>query len=147
MKNISSLSDSCIYPGIYVPLTREKEILRELKHLKKENVVHPPISISELSDSFKLEMFIPGMKRENIIIDASDLRVFIYGTHREPEDFQKNADQIGSFKWEGFGSHFKLPKNADIEFASAEYKSGMLSIHFHKTHKPTKKLHTHLVVY
>ncbi len=144
MKNFVGLSDCTIYPGVYVPLMKGKEVLHELKHLKKEDVAHPPVNIAELPDLFKIEMVIPGMKREEIMIDAKDHKLFVYGAHKKPNESKEPRQGSPSG---GFGKRIKLPKNADIEFASAEYKSGILSICCLKTNKPTKKLHTHLVVY
>jgi HSP20 family protein len=144
MKNLAGLSDCTIYPGVYVPLTKGKGLLHELKQLKKEDVVHPSANIAELPDSFKIEIVIPGMKREEIMIDAKDHKLFVYGAHKKSD---VTKEQIEEPVYGGFGKHIRLPKNADIEFASAEYKSGVLSICFLKTNRPTKKLHTHLIVY
>jgi HSP20 family protein len=144
MKNFVSFSQDTIYPGVYVPLIKGKEVLDELKHLKKEDMVHPSVNIAELPDSFKIEMAIPGMKREEIMIDAEDHKLFVYGAHKK---IYESEDQVGT-TCGGFGKRIKLPKNADIEFASAEYKSGILSICFLKTKKSiNKKLRTQLVVY
>ncbi len=144
MKNLVGLSDCSVYPGVYVPLQKGNEVLRELKQLKKEDVVHPATNISELPDSFKIEMVIPGMKREEIMVDAKDHKLYIYGAHKRRIAVK---DQIEEPLFGGFGKHIKLPKNADIEFAVAEYKSGVLSICCLKTSRSTKKLRTHLIVY
>ena len=39
MKNFVSFSQDTIYPGVYVPLIKGKEVLDELKHLKKEDML------------------------------------------------------------------------------------------------------------
>jgi len=142
MKNLSGLSDCSVYPGVYVPFKGGSEVLHQLKRLKKQSVAHPTVNISELPDSFKIEMIIPGMKRDEIMIDARDHKLFVYGTHKHQDTTGELTGVLGAFD-----RHIKLPRNGDIEFASAEYKSGILCICFLKTDKPNRSLNTRIVVY
>ena len=63
------------------------------------------------------------------------------------EDFKKENLQIHEFDTECLERHILLPKHADIEFVSAEYSKGILSLHIPKTEYPQKKLTSRIVVY
>ncbi len=62
--------DCSIYPGDYMPLLRAEEIEEELKLSHEGEALFPPVNITELADSFKVEVAIPGVRREDFLLHA-----------------------------------------------------------------------------
>lgn len=140
-------SDYSIYPGDYVPLIKEEQIREELKHPHKGKMLFPPANITELADSFKIEIAIPGVKREDILIRADENVLSVYVLHKECPMHDQESIQLHEFNYECFERHIILQDNADAEFVSAEYKEGILLLYVPKTKQPAKNLHTSIVVY
>lgn len=88
----------------------------------------------------------PGVKREDILIDVEGNVLTVWVLHREfgpcPVCFQ-----LHEFNYECFERHIILPENADAEFISAEYKEGILQIYFPKTKRLSKSINKRIVVY
>ena len=75
MKNdILYATDDClIYPGAYVPLLKEEEIQLALNRSHLGETFLPPVNVTELADSFKVEIVIPGgVKREDFLIRSDE---------------------------------------------------------------------------
>ena len=138
-------SNCLIYPGEYVPLMNEKQMHEELSKLCKTDSRFPHVNVTEFDDSFKVEVAIPGVKRENFHVYADDNILSVCVVNKEP-GLAEETFQLNEFNYDCFESHITLPDNADPEFVSAEYRSGILCLHMLKTKIPSKK-HTRIVVY
>lgn len=136
-----------IYPGGYVPLFNTEEVWKELGHPGEGNVILPPVNVTEFPDSFKIEAAIPGMKREDFLIDADNNVLSISVLHKECEREANKNFQLHEFNYNCFNRHVILPENADTEFVKAEYKSGILTIYVPKLIHPAINQHTRIVVY
>jgi HSP20 family protein len=139
-------SDHSTYPGEYVPLLREEEVKEELKH-SHAGEIHPPVNITELADSFEVEVAIPGVTREEFFIyaDKNVLSVFVL---RQEAQIQKSKNfHLHEFDYQCFTRSIVLPENVDIEFACAEYKAGILHMYVPKMKQPAKNVHANIVVY
>jgi HSP20 family protein len=84
------------------------------------------------NNCYKIEMAVPGARREDFIINVHDNVLFIAALPRN------NNDSIEQ--------HLVLPSNADSEFASAEYRQGLLNLYISKTNKLSKTTNQ-IVVY
>jgi HSP20 family protein len=148
MKNtISHDIDCLIYPGVFVPLMKEKEVQNELKKSYKSKTVLPAVNVTELSDSFKVEVSIPGVKREDFLIFADENILSVCAVHKDCGLHKGEKSQRHEFNHECFDRHIILPENADSDFISAEYAAGILYLHVPKTKQPAKNLHTRIAVY
>jgi HSP20 family protein len=136
-----------IYPGEYIPLFNTEEVWKELGHPQEGNMLLPPVNVTEFPDSFKIEAAIPGMKREDFLIDADNNVLSISVLHKEGRGGKKENFQLHEFNFNCFNRHVILPENADTEFVKAEYKNGMLTIYVPKIIKPSFNRHTRIVVY
>ncbi|CAN5729876.1 hypothetical protein BH10BAC3_BH10BAC3_05690 [soil metagenome] len=137
-----------VYPGAYVPMLNEKEIDKYIHEPHKNELVFPVINMTELNDSFKIEVMIPGVRREDFFIHADDNILTVCVIHKDKELSMSN-EQIG-FRiadYECLDRHITLPKNVDPEFISAEYKDGTLCMFAHKIKRPNRPLHSTIVVY
>jgi HSP20 family protein len=85
MNNITSHQTVySIYPVEYVPLLKEEEVKKELKKTHAGDRVRPSVNIAESPDSFKVEVAMPGMKREELLIHANENILPICAVHKEP---------------------------------------------------------------
>jgi HSP20 family protein len=145
-KTTSYQTVGSIYPGQYVPLLKE-EIREALKHTADTDNPFLNVTLTELQNSFKVEVAIPGVERDEFRVQSDDNILSICVLHKKPfipeaENFPPNQ-----CNYECFERNILLPENADIDFISAEYKAGMLCIHVPKTREPVKNLHTEIIVY
>ena len=148
MENDVLYDSGClIYPGSYVPLLKEEEVQSALKRPHEGETVLPPVNVTELADSFKVEVAIPGVKREDFLIHSDGNVLSVCVLHKECGLHEGERFQLHEFNYECFDRHIILPDNADSEFISAEYKSGILRLYVPKAKHPAKNLHTRIVVY
>jgi HSP20 family protein len=148
MKNIILYDSGCsIYPGDYVPLVKAEEIEEELKHSHEGDTLFPPVNITELADSFKVEVAIPGVRREDFLLHTHENVLFVRVLHKEYVVEGSERFQLHEFNYQCFDRPIVLPDNADAEFTSAEYKAGILRLYIPKSDQPTKGRNTRIVVY
>jgi HSP20 family protein len=144
---ISKDTGYSVYPGGYVPLHKAKEIQEELKQWHKTKNDYLPVNIKELIDSFIVEVAMPGVKREDFLIEADENIVSICMLHNEYDILEGENFQLHKLNCKCFEREIILPKNVDTEFISAEYKAGILRLHVPKVKQPSKNLHTRIVIY
>ena len=148
MKNDILYSPGCsIYPGDYMPSLRAEEIEEELKLSHEGEALFPPVNITELADSYKVEVAIPGVRREDFLLHAKENVLFVRVLHKEYVVEGSERFQLHEFNYQCFDRPIVLPDNADAEFISAEYKAGILRLHLPKSEQPAKNPHTRIVVY
>jgi len=141
--------DYSIYPGEYVPLLNEKEVSDQLKRKHKDDIIHPPVNMTELTESFKIEVAMPGIKREELLILANGNVISVYAIHKEKENgiHKRGNIRLHEFDCNCFDRHIILPENVDTEFVSAKFKEGILRMHVPKTKRPSKNVNTRIIVY
>lgn len=142
-----NISTCYTYPGSYVPLLTPEQIDEELCRIHIGDLQLPPVNIEELGDAFKIEIAVPGLKREDFLIhiDSHTLYIRVLNT-----DLQKKANinfKQHEFNFECFEKRIRLPQNADAGFLSAEYKTGLLVVTIPKSSRPVENPHLQIVVY
>jgi HSP20 family protein len=126
---------SSVYPGEYVPLFNENDLKKTIKHSTKNKTNNPPVNIKELMDFYKIELAVPGVKRENIVLNSYGNILSLSVIHNE---FNPDRD---------YNRKIVLPDNAEPIFVSAEYKSGILHLYIPKSTHPLKWTNTKIAVY
>lgn len=139
--------DSSIYPGEYVPFLNETEVKDEINHTDKKDIIHPAVNITEQSDSYKIEVAIPGVKREELLIYTKENILSICAINNEKVNSARRNLQVQEFSYKWFDRHILIPEDADTTFINAEYKSGILRLHIPKASRPINNLHTRIIVY
>jgi HSP20 family protein len=148
MKNNLSYNREClVYPGEYVPSLEAEELIEKLKTHNDEMVALPPVNITELVDSFKIEVAVPGVRREDFFIDVNEHVLTIVVLHYECDNRNKGASQLHEFDCGCFKRFIMLPAYADPEFTSAEYRQGILTLHIPKSQDRPKSRTNQIVVY
>jgi len=135
-----------VYPGEYVPMPEAIALLEELKIHSGDAAANPLVNMDESRDCFKIEVQVPGVRREDIFIYAHDNVLSILVLRKDRENLKKKL-QIHEFNAGSFERHILLPDDADTEFTSAEYRQGMLILHIPKTYEPSKSNTNQIVVY
>lgn len=136
-----------IYPGVYVSLLKEEDVQEELNRSYEGEAVLPPVNVTELADSFKVEVVVPGVKRGDFLIHADENVLSVCVLHKECGLHEGESFQLHEFNYGCFDRHIILPDNADAEFISAEYRAGILRLYVPKAKLPAKNQHTRIVVY
>jgi HSP20 family protein len=137
-----------VYPGEYVPLPEKEALLAGLRIPGVDSAVKmPAVNMEELKDCFKIEILIPGAKREDIFTCIEDNVLSVVVLNNNCEQFNTGKLQIHEFDTECLQRHILLPANADAEFAKGEYKDGTLSIYISKTQEPSKTNTQRIMIY
>jgi len=139
--------DYAVYPGEYVPFLEEEEIKEELKHEHDGTTILPPVNVTELATWFKVEVAVPGVKREEFLIYADGNILSISVMHKDYEIPQPEYFHLHEFNYHCFERHIILPKNVDAKFAHADYKEGILRMVLPKTEQTAKNQHSRIIVY
>lgn len=144
--NLYHSKECVVYPGEYIPMQGVEAMLEKLLLAGNDSVAKPLVNMDECRDFYKIEVAVPGVRREDFFITAHDTRLSIVVLHKEENNVKKGL-QIHEFETACFERHLLLPENADSEFVSAEYNQGILSLQIPKTYQPSKAGISQIVVY
>ncbi|MFN8244809.1 MAG: Hsp20/alpha crystallin family protein [Ferruginibacter sp.] len=136
-----------VYPGLYVPGYSEHDLRLELSKAKLLNGDLPPVNICHQPDCIRVEMAIPGMKREDFMVHADENILSIFVLHKEPIYIEEKDFRLHEFNYTCIDRQVVLPNDADVSFISAEYKDGILCIIIPKSVTPVSRQHADIVVY
>lgn len=146
--NLLYTTGSSIYPGEYVPLFKENDFNKIVKHFSKNKVNSLPLNIKELENSYKIELAVPGVKRENLFLKIYQNDLFISVIHNDQESYKPKGFQLHEFNFDRcFARKIVLPHDADPLFVSAEYKAGILHLHVPKSTRPVKRIDIKIAIY
>ena len=139
---------SSVYPGEYVSLYKESDFSKSVKYSSK-NKTSGRVNINESDNTYKIELAIPGVERENLFLKAwgNVLSVaVIYNSSGKP--LKQKKFRLHESAFDGSFCHkIILPDNADPVFISAKYRSGILQLHISKSNHPVKRVNTNIAVY
>ena len=104
---------------------------------------YPAVNIAENENSFVVSLDCPGLKEEDLNVEAMGNQLIISGERsweqeKEGKEFRRVESQYGKFE-----RAVELPDNAqtDADSVVAEYKNGVLSVDVPKRAKtPTSKI-------
>lgn len=137
--------ECAIYPGEYIPLPEHQALLEACK-VSGNNSAVLHVNMDEYQDSFKIDITVPGVKREDIFIQVQDNILSLVVLHKENEEMRKKL-QIHEYDADFLERQLVLPKNADTEFISAEYRQGILTLYIPKAEDPSCKNLQQIVIY
>ena len=125
-----TLEERNIYPGLYTPSLDVEGLKYEgAKEVENLNEV-PSVSETEFENHFLIELSLPGIPRENIMVYAQDeiISVFIKDAACHlPNLHSKSLDK------RGYACHnIKLPGHIETGFISASFRKGLLRIYVPK---------------
>jgi HSP20 family protein len=106
----------------------------------------PAVNIRDNEENFKVEMAVPGMKKEDFNIDLENNILTISAEDRAEEESKgENGNYTRrEFRYSAFKRSFTLPEAADGDKIFAGYKDGVLEITIPKREealpKPPKQI-------
>lgn len=90
--------------------------------------VKPSANISENDKRYKLEMGLPGVRKDEVKIELIDHELLISGHKENVTDTENEGYSRREFNYNDFKRTFIIPKNVDIENINAGFNDGMLEI-------------------
>jgi HSP20 family protein len=147
MENETTYTTTYCYPGDYVPMLKKEEFEKEMAHFYEDKIVFPPANISELPDAYQVDVAMPGIRREEFVVNIESNVLFIRVLHKEAKLTVAPKLQVCGFNNVCFEKRVNLPANADPSFMNAEFKAGILRVIIPKATCPIDGSSTQVVVY
>lgn len=99
----------------------------------------PRVDIVDEKDTVKINVELPGMKKDDIKVTVDENVLTISGEHKH-ESEEKDKNYIRSERCYGsFSRSFTLPDDVNSEKIKADYKDGILTVGLTKIEKPKPK--------
>jgi HSP20 family protein len=98
--------------------------------LNTDAVTIPAINITEEKDSYKIEMAVPGLKKEDFDVNVEG-NLMTISCEKESETKEgKNESNYSrkEYNYSSFSRSFTLPENADPASVNAKYVDGILNL-------------------
>jgi HSP20 family protein len=96
---------------------------------------------NETDDEYILEIEMPGIEKEDIVMNVVDNVIEIRGEKKR--DVKQEAEDGGYFsyskKFTGFAKRINFPEDADLEKIDAIYNNGILKVRIKKKEELKKK--------
>ena len=124
--------ESFTYPGEYAPLFKEGDVQDVVNYVQGHKTVRPPVNIAETPDSYRIEVAMPGVERENILLLGREHTISLMGRNNTCSIHNEEHSQQHEFDYDCFSREIPVAGNADLEFANAVCHSGMLRIYVPK---------------
>ena len=138
---------SSIYPGQYELLGwQEQEIKEDCRHMH-ERLLNMQIEVKELRDHYSIEIAAPGFNREDFVIASNGRLLSLIAIKSPATRDEYPLDYIPGTEHQFIKEDIQLPKDVDTDFGMAEYKNGLLYIHFRKTNYPVESRQHPIIVY
>ena len=116
---------------------------RELPNVFSSNfntdISLPKVNIKETSDSFVVEMAIPGIKKSDLKIDLDNEILSISTESKEENEHHEDTYTRREFGYSSFKRTFTLPESVDDTKIDAKYEDGILNIYLPKKEEAKRK--------
>lgn len=99
----------------------------------------PPANIVETNKEFKLDLSVPGMKRDDFKVDVENGVLTITSEKEEEKNETEKNYRRREFSYSSFMRAFSLPENTDENKINAKYDNGMLQITIPKNEMTVSK--------
>jgi len=99
----------------------------------------PPVDIYETSDSIVLEAELPGLTKDNIVVEVKDSTLTLKGDKKfEREVKEENYHRVER-SYGGFQRAFTLPSTVQQDKVKAKFRDGILEITIPKAEEAKPK--------
>ena len=95
----------------------------------------PAVNIRETKNNYKLDVSVPGFKKDDFKISTEDGLLTISAETKEEKNEEKANYTRKEFSSSSFTRTFNLPENVEPDHISANYNNGLLEIELKKTGK------------
>lgn len=138
--NIPNKNEHSVYPGEYIPTPEAESMLLKLKDSCLGAACQHDYNLHEFEDYFSLNLEMPGLRKEEILIYVHDKIVSILVRSRNLPDAEGEDTKFQE-------QHMQLPENSDLGFAHAEYLDGVLKLYIPKAVNSSATISCQIVVY
>jgi HSP20 family protein len=98
----------------------------------REDRFTPSVNIAENDQRYKIEMGLPGFRKDDFKIDLEKDNLTIHGEMEKNRNHIREEYTRQEFDMESFEKSFQLPDNVDEEHITAKYIDGLLEIELPK---------------
>lgn len=140
-------NETTVYPGKFVPLVKREDIVNEHKKRKNTLVIEPAANIIDDEHFLKIEIAIPGVRREDFFIKVNKNRLAVIVLHKHSFHEKTCNYKLHEFDCDFFKRDILLPPNADAQLTRAEYREGILFLYIPKNDHPLQYRSCRIVVY
>jgi HSP20 family protein len=95
----------------------------------------PAIDVLETDTEVVIRADLPGMKKDEVLLEIADGTLVIKGEKKEEKEEKKAEYRLIERSWGAFERRFTLPSSVDAEGIRAEFVDGVLEVHMPKTAK------------
>jgi HSP20 family protein len=88
----------------------------------------PAVNVKETEDDFRLEVAVPGMRKEDFTVEVKDGVLSITGQRERKDEETRENYTRREFSYTSFRRRFTLPESADDARISASYTDGILEV-------------------
>ena len=99
----------------------------------------PAANVSETDNEYKIELAIPGFKKEEVKVNLENDVLTISAENKEEKEENNKKFTRKEFSYGSFTRSFLLPKAANAEKINAKYEDGMLKLEIAKKEEAIKK--------
>ncbi len=136
----------------YNPWTEMNALQRQLNQLFDEGVLTtserdlqkpsftPSAELYETDEAVILKLELPGIKAEDVDIQATKEAVYISGERKQETTSEENGVTRSEFRYGKFSRSIGLPALIDNTKISAEYKDGILNLTLPKAEEEKHKV-------
>ncbi|EAZ88482.1 Hsp20/alpha crystallin family protein [Crocosphaera chwakensis] len=106
----------------------------------KELTFAPSAELSETDEAVMLKLELPGIKADDVDIQATKEAIYITGERKEEAKSEENGVTRSEFRYGKFSRSIALPALIDNTKISAEYKDGILHLTLPKAEEEKNKV-------
>lgn len=132
---IQSEEQGYVYPGEYIPLAEMEVLLHELNPVHAVAGSSIPINVDDREDAMEIEMLVPGIAFENILLTIKGDNLYVVVKHFTRKGNTLKVHGLDDLCLDGV---VPLPSNGDTELVSAHFRFGKLCIYVPKSEHPLK---------
>ncbi len=106
----------------------------------KQLTFAPSAELSETDEAVMLKLELPGIKAEDVDIQATKEAIYITGERKQETKFEENGVTRSEFRYGKFSRSVALPALIDNTKITAEYKDGILYLTLPKAEEEKNKV-------
>ena len=118
----------------------DEGVLTNSERNVKEASFAPSAELSETDEAVMLKLELPGVKPEDVDIQATKEAIYITGERKEETKSEENGVTRSEFRYGKFSRSIGLPALIDNTKISAEYKEGILNLTLPKAEEEKHKV-------
>lgn len=88
----------------------------------------PLVNIRNLDKEFRIELAVPGYKKEDLHVEVAEGLLTVSSEQREERESDQDGWERREFRYNSFSRSFDLPDRADADGVVADFKDGVLNL-------------------